>query len=489
MTALGCQRLLWLRLYDPVPDEDQGLSVHQKAGILVGEKARLLFERGVLVDQQPWEHAEAVLQTTKLLANRKVPVIFEGGFEFDNVRVRADVLERLPRNRWGLYEVKSSNKVKAEHYDDLAIQAYVLRGVGLKIDRVGVIHLNGDYKRGKSGINWARMFKSTDITDKVNEMAADVATTVSGFHRVLRKRKEPAVRPGLQCSKECEFLDRCTAEKPDDWIRWLPRISPKKFNDLETLGCDSVASIPDGFSLTHNQSLIRDVLASKQDHVSPDLVSGLRSLGPPTYYLDFEAMHPGVPLYPGTSPYQVIPFQWSLHKLDRNGNLRHWEFLADGRDDPRRECAETLIKAAGRSSQTILAYSSYELTTIRGLEAVFPDLGPELSAIASRIQDIKKRVSDYTYLKAYNFSQSIKSVAPALSPGFEYDDLDGIADGSAASEAFEAIVKGELTEGETEMDLRQALLRYCERDTLAMVEVHAGLRSLSYSPFIGQIQR
>ena len=71
--------------------------------------------------------------------------------------------------------------------------------------------------------------------------------------------------------------------------------------------------------------------------------------GPPTCYLDFEAMMPPIPLYEGTRPYQTIPFQWSLHVLADDGTLHHREFLADADGDPRHAFAETLIDALSGS--------------------------------------------------------------------------------------------------------------------------------------------
>jgi hypothetical protein len=50
--------------------------------------------------------------------------------------------------------------------------------------------------------------------------------------------------------------------------------------------------------------------------------------------LDFETMSPAVPMYPETRPYERLPFQWSLHKRDKNGDLQHSGFLADGGVDP-----------------------------------------------------------------------------------------------------------------------------------------------------------
>ncbi len=56
-------------------------------------------------------------------------------------------------------------------------------------------------------------------------------------------------------------------------------------------------------------------------------------------------------------------------------------------------------------------------------------------------------------------------------------ELDGVADGGAASDAFLRLTTGDFDENETQAVLRSALLRYCYLDTFAMVELHQALRS------------
>ncbi len=80
----------------------------------------------------------------------------------------------------------------------------------------------------------------------------------------------------------------------------------------------------------------------------------------------------------------------------------------------------------------------------------------------------------------------MKAVAPALVPGFSYDDLEGISDGNAASDAFLAIAQGAAAD---ETALRRALLAYCERGTLAMVELHRALRRRAGSAMTGRNDR
>ena len=73
----------------------------------------------------------------------------------------------------------------------------------------------------------------------------------------------------------------------------------------------------------------------------------------------------------------------------------------------------------------------------------------------------------------------MKNVGPALCPGFGYDDLDGVADGLAASAAFVRLASGSFANGDEVAQMRRSLLAYCERDTLALIEVHRALTQLA----------
>ena len=224
--------------------------------------------------------------------------------------------------------------------------------------------------------------------------------------------------------------------------------------------------------------IIRDALVSGRPYVAADIQQRLQQFGPPACYLDFEAMMPPIPLYEGIHPYQTLPFQWSLHTRDGDGTLRHQKFLADGASDPRRKFTETLIDALDASDYPVIVYSGYEQTQLTALAMEFPDLSVALNGVIARLADLLPIVRSAVYLPEFRFSNSIKSVAPALCPGFGYDDLDGVADGLAASSAFHQIASGAITAPDQLANLRVQLLAYCERDTLAMVEVHQALMRL-----------
>jgi hypothetical protein len=104
--------------------------------------------------------------------------------------------------------------------------------------------------------------------------------------------------------------------------------------------------------------------------------------------------------------------------------------------------AETLIAALKGTKWPIIVYSAYEKTTLTELARVFPDLARPIAGIVKRLSDLLPVVRDRLYHPGFEFSNSIKSVAPALCPDVTYDDLDEIADRASASTAFWQMASG-----------------------------------------------
>jgi hypothetical protein len=386
ITGLQCHRRLWLGWHDPEPRSEPEPGTILAVGTDVGVAARFLVPGGVLVDEGPDQHAEAIDRTRALIADLTVPAIFEAAFAFDRVLIRADILERLPSGGWRLAEVKSTTRVKPEHLHDLAIQAYVIAGFGLIVEEMQLVHVDTSYVRADAGIDWRAYFEREDVTSEVRDVLPSVPERVAEMHATLAMSTAPEVRPSGHCFSPfaCEFWDRCTAAKPSDWIIYLPRLKAARFAELDLEGIESMRDIPPDFPLTPGQQRVVDAMLSGQEFISDGLRDALAPLGPPASYLDFETFSPAIPLYAGTRPYQRIPFQWSIHHDDGSGEVRHFEFLADGGVDPRREFAETLLDAIEDDAGPILVYSPFEASVLRDLAGFAPDLsgGSSRSLIA-----------------------------------------------------------------------------------------------------------
>jgi hypothetical protein len=151
----------------------------------------------------------------------------------------------------------------------------------------------------------------------------------------------------------------------------------------------------------------------------------------------------------------------------------HQEFLHNEASEPRRRWAEALIESLGEKG-SIVVYSAYEEAIIRQLAEAFPEFKSALNAIVKRLWDLLPVIKNHYYHPAFNGSYSIKSVLPAMVPSLGYDDLTIQDGGQAAAEYYRMIfLESDWVERDS---IRQALLRYCARDTVAMVELRRVLR-------------
>jgi hypothetical protein len=474
--GLQCRLRLWLSVHEPGDWEPPEPGSLEDVGLEIGRIAHLLFPGGVLVEEQPWEHPAAVARTAALMADPSVPAIFEAAFEHSRVRVRVDVLERLPRGHWGIREVKSSGEVKEHYYDDVAVQVHVLRSAGVRLSSVEILHVNKNYVRGQKGISGPKFFRRVEVKTEARKRLRGIVGRLKKQLACLSQPEAPKIEPEAHCHApySCEHWERCAASKPADWVFYMPNLTAARRAELKALGVESISAIPDDFPLSPRQEIIRDVTRNGKPFVAQALSKRLAGFGPPAFYLDFEAFMPAVPVYPGTRPYQTMPFQWSLHGVDSEGTVSHREFLAESDADPRRQFAETLIAALRGAKSPIIVYSSYERTRLAELARIFPDLGRPVAGIVMRLSDLLPVVRGGLYHPGFEFSNSIKSVAPALCPDVTYDDLDEIADGASASTAFWQMASGRVDE-ETAARLRRLLLAYCHRDTWALVRLHQAL--------------
>ena len=187
-----------------------------------------------------------------------------------------------------------------------------------------------------------------------------------------------------------------------------------------------------------------------------------------------------IPLYDNISPYEKIPFQYSLHYLiTKEGELKHKDFLAIPNTDPRRLLAERLVKDIPKDV-CVLAYNMmFEKMVIRMLASLYPDLSMHLMNIHDNMKDLMIPFKNRKYYtKEMRGSYSIKYVLPALFPDddeLNYHNLDMIHNGSEAMNAYVNISK--LSKEEQEQ-VRNNLLKYCELDTYAMVKIWEKLKEI-----------
>ncbi len=472
LSGLQCHKRVYLEIHHPhlATAPDASTQAILDMGTEIGELARSRFPGGVLVTAGYRQREAALAHTAELVQDPAVPAIFEGAFLHEGVLVRVDILERVPSQEggspgWRLIEVKSATRVKDVHLDDLAIQSQVLMGAGLSLTATCLMHINTDYLYEEGAVDLAKLFTIQDVTEAVASRRVGVPEQVAAMKTVLLQSQPPTIEPDHHCHSpyECPFWAHCTADKPARWIYHLPG-SKQVLGRLVEQGISTIDDIPAGTTLSPAQRRVKENV----EWVSPKLGPALRSVRYPVHHLDFETVMLAVPRFHSTRPYQSIPVQWSNHIEQDTGELLHQEFLHNEPTEPRKRWAEALIESLGDRG-SICVYSAYEEAMMRQLVEAFPEFRSAFKAIIKRLWDLHPIIKDHYYHPAFQGSYSIKSVLPAVVPTLGYEDLAIRAGGQAASEYYRMVfVETDWIEQAT---IREALLRYCARDTLAMVEL------------------
>jgi len=483
-SGLQCLKLLYLNTYssemaDPIDVSQQAIF---DSGTNVGVIARQRFPNGHLIEAQYYAHSNAVATTANALSNASVPAIYEAGFAFQGIRIRVDILSRNGDGTFDLIEVKSSTSLKQEHVPDAAIQLHVLEGSGVPIRNVFLQHIDNTYVYEGGSYDLEKLFRLVNITEDARSYLESVPGSLSTMWDALRLDETPQIAIGPQCTKpyKCQFYGLCHNGLSEHSIEQLPKASPVFLDKLRTANIHDIGDIPPGFpGLSENQKRVREAVVSGLPFVGSELADAIAKAAYPLYFLDFETFNPALPAYLGTRPYQIIPFQWSLHVLDSPGDEpSNVSFLHNNSDDPRESFIKSLIEAIG-SKGTILVYSSYEKTVIGRLANEFPQYRDTLLAIPARFLDLLTLVRTHCYHPDFHGSYSIKAVLPALAPDMTYSDLE-IREGSMASISFARMIAPDTRPPEYEQ-IHNALLEYCQRDTYAMVRILHALQSMSAS--------
>ncbi len=444
-----------------------------QTGSEVGDLAMGLFGDYVEV---PYGDLGDMRKITKDLIRQKIPVICEASFSCQGLFCSVDILRNLGRNQVELYEVKSSTALKDIYIEDVSYQVYVLTMLGYKVTRACLVHLSREYVR-QGDLDLSQLFAIEDLTEKTLKNLSHVEANIDYFKQYMRKRKEPQMDIGEYCFSpyDCGFFSHCGKDLPK------PNVFDLKRSHLRTLvkfyqdGIVSFADLAECGSLNAKAEMqVKHELEDLPDHINKSMIQNfLDTITYPLYYLDFEAFQPAIPLYDNSSPYDQIPFQYSLHyQKKQNGKLYHKEFLACPDEDPRRALAKQLCNDIPEDA-CVLAYNmAYEKARIRELAALFPKLANHLMCIYSNMKDLILPFQNrWYYNRAMQGSYSIKYVLPALFPNdpeLNYHNLESVHNGQEASETFKQMMT---MDQKTLAEYRQHLLKYCELDTYAMVKV------------------
>jgi len=484
-TTWQCPKALWMKKYKP--EElliDENIKARMAAGNEVGDLAMSLFGDYIDVTEYKDDKIDLnrMIEKTNEEMKKGTQNICEASFLYNGLYCAVDIL-RKEEDGYSIYEVKSStHDDKDVYFADIAYQKYVLEHCGISVINTYLVVINNEYVYdGTLKVN--ELFRITDVKEGVEDQYLNVEMNLKTAKKILQSDTEPDIDLDLHCNKpyRCGFWKYCSRNLSNPSVFNLYRI---KFKDAISFYKEGITSYDqlEADSRIKNLTQLKQIdyeLHDKGIYTDKAVISEfLDQCTYPLYFLDFETEQPVIPKYIGTKPYQQIPFQYSLHYIEKEGGeLKHKEFLGISGQDPRRALAEQLCEDIPYDVCTMAYNKMFECGRIKELAKSFPDLADHLLNIERNIIDLLDpfRQGGY-YCKAMGGSFSIKSVLPAMFPNdpeLDYHNLEGVHNGGEAMSVYPKI---QYMDEDEQKIARHNLLKYCELDTYAMVKVWRALR-------------
>lgn len=260
----------------------------------------------------------------------------------------------------------------------------------------------------------------------------------------------------------------------------------------------------------------------------PEFKSEVEGIEYPLFFIDFETSQMAIPYHANMRPYQKVLFQWSCHVLrEEGGTLEHYEWINTEQTYPNMEFLQTLKNLIGTKG-TILTWSAYEnsqfkmmIDILENTDAADGELLQWLNQITHRHAGDTSMIVDMNKLALYCYFHpimggrtSIKVTLPAVLASTKSDKIKNylkaesllayneqgqlinpykllpqvgiieqaeyVADGSGAMRAYQDMLYGKNAHNaEIKQAYKQALLKYCKLDTLAMVVIWEHWKGMS----------
>lgn len=167
--------------------------------------------------------------------------------------------------------------------------------------------------------------------------------------------------------------------------------------------------------------------------VAVPLAARLAGATYPLHFVDFETSSPALPFHVGRRPYELLLFQFSHHRRDADGSIRHANQHLDTRPGvfPNFDAVRALAKALGHDRGSVVHWWTHERTVLLGIRTQLlsaapppPDHEALIAFIDSlvgtddqpgRLLDLgQKVVLPLAFFTGTRGSSSIKQVLPAL---------------------------------------------------------------------------
>jgi len=396
----------------------------------------------------------------------------------DGALVRIDV---LTRGQYGLrlFKLRWATVGNEADVDAVALWAHVAARAGLRVQSVGLLLVDTDFIYPGHGCH-AGLLREVDLGPVLGSRPVGPWLTAM---RANERGAEPATPADAPCLKAipCGFTAHCAGDaatvgappalvagaaddprgKPVNHPAALELVGRELAATLRAEGHHDLRTVPSQrLAEARHRRMQRAVLAGAPV-LDGDAAELLQAQPGPRHFLRFDTIGFAVPIWAGTRPYQVLPFQWTCDvQHGTPGLLLHQAFLADAAGgDPRRAFARSLVQALGTQGPVLAYNAGFERNRLRELAlhlADEPALADALNALLPRIVDLFQITREHFYHPAMAGAWSLRALTQALAPELAGPVLADMPAASAQAVFNRALQPG--LDAATRLALRAALL-------------------------------
>ena len=438
------------------------------------ELACALYPEGVKVSGD--NTRERIVQTEMALQKR-VPVFNAVLGDMDFI-ADYDILLPSGDNKWDIILVKASPTRKTSHIQEAQFKKWNAEHHGLLIDKCVLMHVNSAHVFDQV-LAAEDFFITMDISPQVGAGYPDrVKNTVQEIHAISLQPEWQNLQRGCRTPKNCKAPHVCWSELGEGDIFKLREghiLATRYFEQ----GARFISEIPlDDEELSPRQLVQMQSQSTGEAFVDREEISALLArLRYPLYFLDFETINPVIPVYNKSRPYQHVPFQFSLHVVENEGDDPvHHGYIDDKSGDPRKEILERLSRIIRPGGTIVCFEETFEKKCLKESREVFDEYTGWYDEIIRDFLDLAVPFKNFHYYHpAQEGSTSLKKVISPLTH-LSYGELD-IRDGYAANFEFMKIRTQDVSDEEKNRIL-SGLEDYCRTDTIVLYHILESLKKL-----------
>lgn len=437
------------------------------------------------------EYSDATLKTISL----NPPIIYQAWLAWDNLFVKSDFLKLNDEWKYDLIEVKAKNNIRKTNKDatlledliaDCSFQKYVLqKALWDKFSgKVWIYSLDKEYIRDGEIIP-SQIIAHEDVTEELATIDW-IENQIALINKTLLLSKDDfEQRFPYQWDNPLIYF----GEVPKKWtIRNIPnfKTSKKKLTALYDLWKINIDDLwLEELELMSSKDVVENnfqkYVRMYKEWIQFDreeIETTFSNLSFPLFFYDYETVSWPIPIFQQTHPRQQAVVQYSMHRMDADGSITHYEWLISPLSQTNKAVVDKFVQDVGNPKWTFIVRNKwFENSRNTEMGVMYPEYKDFFEQVNLQTFDLMEVFRNLYYFDPhFGGSCSIKKVLPVVSD-ITYEWMT-VSNGGVASDYLYQLIQNKLPIQISTQDL----LEYCKQDTRAMVEIYNFLKQkISYT--------